>query len=68
MLHSNRAPFSCRIAAVTDVCFQDEFCAFDFPWCEGCPKSQVGKVLAPEDPMKSTIWQGWINGISAINR
>jgi hypothetical protein len=68
MIDPTPAPFACRIATITGVCSQDEFCAFDFPWCEGCPKSQVGKSRPKEDPMKSPIWQHWINGISGIKK
>ncbi len=43
-----------------------EFCAFEFPGCERCPKvlHTVRTVGSSEDPMKSTVWRGWINGFS----
>ncbi|QDM15489.1 hypothetical protein FNL55_05575 [Tardiphaga sp. vice352] len=63
------APFACRIKSVVGECLPgEEFCAFEFPWCEGCPKSLVEKVRALEDPIKSGIWHGWINGISTIKK
>ena len=39
---------------------------FDFPGCEGCPKAlhTVRTVGSSEDPMKSMVWRGWINGFS----
>jgi len=46
----------------------EELCAFEFLWCEGCPRSLIGKVCAPEDPLKSIIWRGWINGIAGIKK
>jgi hypothetical protein len=68
MVQTNTAPFSCRFATVPGIACEGEFCAYDFPTCEGCPKSKVGKVTDPEDPMKSLIWRGWINGIAGIKK
>jgi hypothetical protein len=62
------APFSCRFTALPGIACEGEFCAFDFPCCEGCPKSKVGKATVPEDPLKSPIWRGWINGMAGINK
>ena len=38
-----------------------EFCAFDFPGCEGCPKAQhtVRTVGISEDPMTSEALRAW---------
>jgi hypothetical protein len=44
----------------------EELCAFEIPLCGGCPKSSALTPRAPEDPMKSTIWRGWISGIGGI--
>jgi len=46
----------------------EELCAFEFPWCEGCPRSSIGKTIVKEDPMKSIIWRGWINGIAGTRK
>jgi hypothetical protein len=46
----------------------EEFCAFEFPWCEGCPKSGAKNAGPPIDPLKSIIWRGWINGILGISK
>jgi len=60
-----QAPFSCRIESVLGGRAKDEFCAFEFPWCEDCPKALPGKRVAKsDDPMKSAIWRGWINGLA----
>jgi hypothetical protein len=39
-----------------------EFCVFEFPGCEGCPKAQhtLQTVGSSEDPMKSKALRGWI--------
>jgi hypothetical protein len=63
------APFSCRLKEPAGDCLPgEEFCGFEFPWCEGCPKSVARKARALEDPMKAYVWQGWINGISVIKK
>jgi hypothetical protein len=64
------APFSCRLKPLSGERFPDEgICAFEFPWCEGCPRSSVGTAsLVERDPMKSAIWRGWINGITGIKK
>lgn len=40
----------------------DEFCVFDFPGCEGCPKAlhTVRTAGSSEDPMKSEAWRAWV--------
>jgi hypothetical protein len=57
----------CRFEmTAADATSSHEFCVFDFPGCEGCPKAQhtVRTVGTSEDPMKSMVWRGWINGFS----
>jgi hypothetical protein len=61
-----QAPFSCQFGLLPGVKPVDEFCAFEFPWCAGCPKSLAEKPRALEDPMKSPIWRGWVNGIARV--
>jgi hypothetical protein len=43
-----------------------EFCVFEFPGCEGCPKAMhvIKTVRSSEDPIKSMTWSGWIVGAS----
>src|ERR1019366_10778166 len=43
-----------------------EFCVFEFPGCEGCPKAQhtVRTVGSSEDPMKSEALRAWVAGAS----
>jgi len=60
-------PLSCRFAAIPGIC-EGEFCAYDFPACEGCPKAHLRQVARLDDPMKSVIWRGWINGIVGIKK
>ena len=45
-----------------------EFCAFEFPWCLNCPKSPAASKAALEDPMRSIVWHGWINGMPRIGK
>jgi hypothetical protein len=55
-------PLRCRFEmTAAEAALSDEFCVFDFPGCDGCPKSQRGFKTAgsPEDPMKSKAWQEW---------
>jgi hypothetical protein len=66
-------PFRCRFeTASTDVTArgsQGEFCAFEFPGCEGCQYDlHAMKRAAFEDPMKSTVWRGWIAGASRAKK
>jgi hypothetical protein len=44
-----------------------EFCVFEFPGCEGCPKAQhtVRTVGSSEDPMKSEALRAWVAGAPA---
>jgi hypothetical protein len=43
-----------------------DFCVFDFPGCEGCPKAQhiVRMVGSSEDPMKSETLRAWAARLS----
>jgi hypothetical protein len=57
-------PFTCRIKSSPGECLPDEgFCAFEFPWCEGCPKLLVGKASKLEDPMKSLVCAAGSTGL-----
>jgi hypothetical protein len=49
-----------------DAHLSHEFCAFELPGCEGCPKAMhvIKTVGSSEDPMKSMAWSGWIAGAS----
>ena len=42
-----------------------EFCAFEFPGCEGCPNAMhfIKTIVSSEDPMKSMVWS-WMVGAS----
>jgi hypothetical protein len=58
-----RVELRCRFGmTVANAPSGDEFCMFEFPGCEGCPKAQhtVRSVGCSEDPMKSDVWRGWI--------
>ena len=53
----------CRFEmTAADAPSSHEFCVFDFPGCEGCPKAQhtVRTVRSSEDPMKSEVLRAWI--------
>jgi hypothetical protein len=53
--------FRCRFeTAAADSPPSHEFCVFDFPCCEACPKAQLQRVRGSEDPMKSEVWHAWI--------
>ncbi len=55
--------FSCRFdMTAADPGSSHEYCVFDFPGCEACPKAQhtVQRVRSSEDPMKSDVWHAWI--------
>jgi hypothetical protein len=59
--------FRCRFQmTAADLRSSHEFCVFNFPGCEGCPKAQhvVRTVGSSEDPMKSVALRGWIAGAS----
>ena len=60
---------SCRLLETNAECLPgEELCGFEFPWCEGCPKS-LGRNARPlEDPLNSPIWRGWIDGVWAISK
>ena len=52
----------CRFEmTAADAPLSHEFCVFDFPGCEGCPKAlhAIRTVGSSEDPMKSKAWGGW---------
>lgn len=52
----------CRFEmTAADTLSGHEFCVFDLPGCEGCPKAQhtVRTVGNSEDPMKSEILRAW---------
>jgi hypothetical protein len=60
-------PVRCRFAmTAADAASSHEFCVFEFPGCEGCPKAMnVFKAVgSSDDPMKSMVWRGWIAGVS----
>jgi hypothetical protein len=44
-----------------------EFCAFDLPGCEGCPKAlhTARTVGSSEDPMKSEALRAWVAALPA---
>jgi hypothetical protein len=55
--------FKCRFEmTAADARSSHEFCVFDFPGCEGCPKAKhfVRTVGSSEDPIKSEALRGWI--------
>jgi hypothetical protein len=55
-------PLRCHFdMTAADAASSHEFCVFEFPGCEGCPRaSHVLKALgSPEDPIKSIVWRGW---------
>ena len=45
----------------------DSFGGFDFPSSEDS-KLEFDQARALEDPIRSVIWLGWINGISGIEK
>ena len=58
-----------RLLETNEECLPgEELCGFEFPWCEGCPKSLARKARSLEDPLKSLIWRGWIDGVSEISK
>jgi hypothetical protein len=70
MEQTAHAPLSCRLETLTGECAPDAgLCTFEFPWCEGCPKSSAWKTHHLEkDPMTSAIWRGWINGTAGMEK
>ena len=58
----------CRFADTAEAYSNHEFCAFEFPVCEGCPNAvqAVATVGRREDPMKSKVMNGWIVGNSSM--
>jgi hypothetical protein len=64
-----RAPFGCHLDKFS-VCGVDgatngDLCAFEFPWCDGCPKACNPKEERNGDPVKVAIWYSWIKGVVA---
>jgi hypothetical protein len=58
-----QAMVRCRFEmTAVDAPSSDEFCVYEFPGCEGCPKAlhAVNAVGGSEDPMTSTVWRSWI--------
>lgn len=63
--------FRCRFdMTAADAPSSHEFCVFDFPGCEGCPKAEhaVQTVGNSEDPMKSEVWRSWATHALAMDR
>jgi hypothetical protein len=61
----------CRFEmTAADAPLSHEFCVFDFPGCEGCPRALhlTKTVGSSEDPMKSKAWRGWIAHASRPKR
>lgn len=58
----NPACVRCRLADTAEADSDHDFCAFEFPFCEGCPNARhvILTVGREEDPMKSKIMSGWI--------
>jgi hypothetical protein len=57
----------CRFEmTAADAPSSHEFCVFEFPGCEGCPKAQhtVRTVGSSEDPMKSVVLRAWTARVS----
>jgi hypothetical protein len=68
MAQLTTVPFRCRFDIASSdagyVCgSQGEFCAFEFPGCEGCKFAvhAIRSVKAIEDPMRSVVWSGYVN-------
>ena len=61
----------CRFEmTAADAPSSHEFCVFEFPGCEGCPKAQhtVRTVGSSEDPMKSEALRAWVAGAFRSNQ
>ena len=60
----------CRFAiAGSGMPSSDEFCVFEFPGCERCPKaSHALQMGGSEDPLKSKVWRGWIAGATRTRK
>ena len=69
MTQKPRAPFICHLDTFpvrgADGATNYDLCAFEFPWCEGCPKAWTPKNGRNDDPVKGAIWDGWIKGVVA---
>jgi len=65
------AKLRCRFEmTAADAPLSHEFCVFEFPGCEGCPKAQhtVRTVGSSEDPMKSEALRAWVAGAFRSNQ
>jgi hypothetical protein len=68
MPQSEHAPVQCRLANVSADVISSlshiDFCAFEFPGCDGCPNESgaVSSLEAVEDPMNSVVVSGWLQG------
>jgi hypothetical protein len=68
MPQSKQVPVQCRLTNVaTDVkssVGDIDFCAFEFPRCDGCPNESgsVATLKSVEDPMNSVVVSGWLDG------
>jgi hypothetical protein len=67
MLQSEQVPVQCRLANIAaDVKSSShiDFCAFEFPRCDGCPNESgsVSTLKSVEDPMNSVVVSGWLHG------
>jgi hypothetical protein len=64
---SQPVKFRCRFEmTAADAHSSYEFCVFDFPGCEGCPKAKhtAWTVGSLEDPMKSEALLAWAARVS----
>lgn len=72
MSQPEQVAIQCRLPNVSadvkaDGISNFNFCAFEFPRCDGCP-SVSGPVAAfrnTDDPMMSGILGDWLNGLHA---
>jgi hypothetical protein len=68
MTQSEQTPVQCRLAnvpaGVKSSLAHLDFCAFEFPRCDGCPNisGSAQAFEAVDDPMKSAILSGWLHG------
>lgn len=61
----------CRFEMTAADALSDlEFCVFDFPGCNGCPKAlhTVRTVGSSEDPMKSEALRAWVARASPLQK
>ena len=68
MTQFEQAPVQCRLgevsAGVKSSSGHFDFCAFEFPRCDGCPNESgsVSTLKSLEDPMNSVVVSGWLQG------